>query len=229
MGSETILLFFWAPQKQSGPALARQARPSTDMPEYRCSGGLDPSGPRYRLWHCFLCRKEETLSQAASLYPDPAPSSLALGLRMGASRPPKFYLSQRRAWVGGWGPVGRVGSEVRRLGPCLPPTGPGQPWAAQASGFTSGKGVCFPGQRYQGGKRSSIPANGNKNGRMEIDAETRHCQNTFASSSPAHCQLLCSVQGNSWARWWPSAPGDRQGHFKSPPARSDSPASSQGA
>lgn len=104
MGSETILLFFWAPQKQSGPDLARRARPSTDIPEFRCSDGLDLSGPKEPpTGTIFLYRKEEILSWAVSLYLDPAPASLVLGLPAGLQHRPSCTWAK-----GGRGPVVRV-------------------------------------------------------------------------------------------------------------------------
>lgn len=124
-----ILLFFWAPEKQSGPALARQSRPSTDIPEYRCSDELDLSGPRCRPLALFSVQEGgDTLPGCILVYR--SCSCLPGSGPAGASRPPKFYLTQRKVRAGGWGPVGRVGSGVGRLGPFLPPTGPGQPWAA---------------------------------------------------------------------------------------------------
>lgn len=124
-----ILLFFWAPQKQSGPDLARRARPSTDISEFRCSDGLDLSGPKETpTGTIFLYRKEEIPSWAVSLYPGPAPASLVLGLPAGLHHHPSCTWAEGgrgrvvRARLGGW----TQGS----LGPCLPPTGPWKPWAA---------------------------------------------------------------------------------------------------
>lgn len=130
--------------------------------------------------------------------------------------------------MGGWlGSSGEVGSEVRRLGPCLPPTGPGQPWVAQASGFTSGKGVCFPGQRYQGGERSSIPANGNKSGSMKwlrLDI----AKIPSSSSLLPTANSFCSCPETARPAGGPRPQVTARVISRSPPARSDSPASSRG-
>lgn len=98
VGSETILLFFWAPQKQSGPALARQARPSMDI---RCSEGLDPSGPRYWLRHCFSVQEGGDalpglilVSRSCSLLPGTGPA--------GGGFKTTQVLSEPKEGMGGW-------------------------------------------------------------------------------------------------------------------------------
>lgn len=142
VGSETILLFFWAPQKQRRPC---PGQAGLAHGTYDVQKDLTPLGPGTgSSGQLFFCRKEDA-SRPHSC-PDPAPSSLHWACGGGFKTTQVLSEPKRgHGWV--LGPVGRVGSEVRRLGPCLPPTGPGQPWVAQASGFHVWKGVCFPGQR----------------------------------------------------------------------------------